>query len=294
VGLNMRYADLHSHTTASDGTNSPSINVQLAKKAGLAVMAITDHDTVAGVEEALGEGVRLGIRVVPGVEISTVADNQDIHILGYFIDFHDSIFLERLQQLRDVRDNRNRMVMEKLSEVLQVHLTMDDVMNNLKKSVGPDETIGRPHIADLLMTRGYVSTLKEAFDLYLGKTGSAYINPPRIRPEQAIDWIHEAGGVSVIAHPGIYNNDPLVENLLQYGADGIEAYHADHSQADVVKYVQFASRYGLTVTAGSDYHGERAGVVFHAPIGTCRIDAAVVDTLWEKSNQYRRGGRPTI
>nr|WP_150959719.1 PHP domain-containing protein [Aneurinibacillus sp. XH2] len=281
--MNGHYLDLHTHTSASDGTRSPAENVRLAREAGLAGLAVTDHDTVAGIAEAMEEGKRLGVIVVPGVEISTVAKGRDIHVLGYYIDTHCPVFLDRLQQLRQVREKRNEFMLAKLRE-LGMEISMRELADLASKASGEDQTVGRPHIAELLIRKGYVGTMEEAFDKYLGSGGAAYVNPPRIHPKEAIGWIHEAGGTAVLAHPGIYHDDELVEEIIPYGLDGIEAFHSDHSREEENKYERLAARYGLVVTAGSDYHGERRGEVFHGPIGNRKVDRSVLERL-----QKRRG-----
>ncbi|TNJ67191.1 PHP domain-containing protein [Paenibacillus hemerocallicola] len=284
--MTERY-DLHSHTTASDGTNAPAVNVRLAGEAGLRGLAITDHDTVAGVAEAVAEGKRLGIDVVPGVEISTVAGGQDIHVLGYYIDTEDPLFRERLEQLRRTRNLRNEMILDRLVE-LGLPVTMDEVLEQSRKKPGKDETVGRPHIAAVLVAKGYVADMTEAFDRYLGKDAAAYVNPPRLRPEDAIDWIRDAGGVPILAHPGLYGDDEQVIRLIEYGVAGIEAYHSDHSRETEVHYASMAERYGLIATAGSDFHGSRGGVVFHAPLGARYTDYSTVERLQAASRYFER------
>ncbi|WP_261305902.1 PHP domain-containing protein [Paenibacillus andongensis] len=278
-------ADLHTHTTASDGTQRPAANVQMAFDAGLGALAITDHDTVSGVAEALLAGRELGIEVVPGVEISTVANGQDIHVLGYYIDIHNEQFLQRLASLRDTRDTRNNMIIERLQQ-LGLDITMAEVLREVENIKRKGDTVGRPHIAAVLLHKGYVSSISEAFDRYLGSGAAAYANPPRIEPATAIEWIREAGGKAVLAHPGIYHDDALVETIVQQGLDGIEVYHSDHTPEDEAKYLSLARRSGLLITAGSDFHGERGGVVFHAPIGSRRIGIDVLQSL--KSEKERR------
>ncbi|GAA3407119.1 PHP domain-containing protein [Paenibacillus hodogayensis] len=287
-----RRYDLHSHTTASDGTNAPAVNVRLAQEAGLDGLAITDHDTVAGVAEAVEEGRKLEVEVVPGVEISTVSGGRDIHVLGYYIDTEDALFRERLEQLRETRDLRNAMILDKLGE-LGLSVTLDEVLEQSRKRPGRDETVGRPHIAAVLVAKGYVADMQEAFDRYLASGAAAYVNPPRIRPEEAIDWIREAGGVPVLAHPGLYDDDALVQRLIDYGLKGIEAYHSDHAPETERHYAAMAQRHGLIVTAGSDFHGSRGGVVFHAPLGARSADAAVVAQLQAASVHYERSHRST-
>lgn len=285
-GVTKRY-DLHSHTNASDGTNAPAANVKMAREAGLRGLAITDHDTVAGVAEAVEEGRRLGVDVVPGVEISTVSGGQDIHVLGYYIDTEQPLFRERLAELRRTRERRNEMILAKLGE-LGLPVTIDEVLEQSRKKPGKDETVGRPHIAAVLVAKGYVADIGEAFDRFLGKDAAAYVNPPRIRPEDAIDWIREAGGVPVIAHPGLYGDDALVQRLIEYGIAGIEAYHSDHSPDTEAHYAALAERHGLIATAGSDFHGSRGGVVFHAPLGARFADYEVVERLQAASRYFER------
>jgi predicted metal-dependent phosphoesterase TrpH len=279
-------ADLHTHTLASDGTEPPAVNVRLAKEAGLSALAITDHDTVSGLAEALIEGARLGIEIVPGVEISTIAGNQDIHVLGYYIDDKDLLFLERLASLRETRNRRNELMIERLQQ-LGYAITLDEVYKEVEDVKSEGDTIGRPHVAAVLLKKGYVASISEAFEELLGKNGKAYVNPPRINPATAIQWIHEAGGAAVLAHPGIYGDDPLVEAILQDGLDGIEVYHSDHTPEDEAKYLAMAQRNQLLVTAGSDFHGERGGVVFHAPIGSRRVNITVLDELREKRGKQK-------
>jgi predicted metal-dependent phosphoesterase TrpH len=274
----ITYADLHTHTTASDGVCTPSENVRLAHAAGLTAIAITDHDTVSGLDEARLEGERLGIEVVPGVEISTLDHGIDIHILGYYIDDKDVVFNDRLSQLRDTRHIRNNLMINRLND-LGIRITMKEVSDNLIQQKTMDQTIGRPHIADALVARGIVESVAEAFDLYLGKNGAAYANPPRIGPIEAIRWIREAGGKAVLAHPGLYNNEQIVEQIIQQGIDGIEAYHSDHNDHQQIYYNELGHRHGLIITAGSDFHGMRGDVTFHGSIGSKRVDTKVLDLL---------------
>ncbi|SDD98850.1 hypothetical protein SAMN02799630_04277 [Paenibacillus sp. UNCCL117] len=280
----MSYADLHTHTIASDGTGTPSHNVQLAAAAGLAAVAVTDHDTVGGLEEALAAAQTYGITVVPGIEISTIHEGIDIHVLGYWIDWRNSVFLERLEQLRGVRDRRNEMIIERLCG-LGLDITMDDVLASVSSLKREGDSIGRPHIADALVRKGYVGSMEEAFERYLGRGGAAYANPPRITPAEAIRWIREAGGAPVLAHPGLYGCDELIPKLAARGLAGLEAYHSDHTPEQEGVYAAIAREHGLLITAGSDYHGERGGVVFHAPIGARRIEASVIDQLYKRKGE---------
>jgi predicted metal-dependent phosphoesterase TrpH len=272
-------ADLHSHTTASDGLQAPSDNVRLAKELGLAAVAITDHDTVAGVEEALAAGERLGIIVVPGVEISTAAEGVEVHILGYYTDNANSLWLKRLAGQRDTRQARNKLILDRLRE-LGMNITEEELVTAMDedktgKPAG-EASIGRPHIAAALIRKGYVSSMQEAFERYLAAGAAAYVNPPRPHPLEAIRWISEAGGTSVIAHPGLYGNDALVEELIVQGAEGIEVFHSDHGAAEEQRYTELAKKYGIIITGGSDFHGIREGEPFHGALGSRTVG---VDTL---------------
>ena len=278
------YADMHTHTQASDGMNTPTENVQLAAAAGLSALAITDHDTVAGVAEALAAGEQYGVTIIPGVEISTMEEDKDIHILGYYMNIEDPVFLERLAGLRQIRDTRNEMILAKLRE-LGVEITMEDVLKQLGRELMPDESIGRPHMADTLVAKGYAEDMRDAFNKYLAQDAAAYVSPPRIRPHEAAQWIIEAGGVPVMAHPGIYGDDDLVARILdQSELAGLEVCHSDHSPADEQRYLQFASQRGLIITGGSDYHGARQGKVFHGPIGGKRVPISVLTQLLERTS----------
>lgn len=278
-------ADLHTHSTASDGMGTPADIVRLAREAGLAAVALTDHDTTAGIGEALEAGRRLGVEVVPGVELSTAYDGTDVHVLGYFIDWENGKWQERLSAQRGARIRRNAMIVERLN-ALGMRIGMDDVM---QAAGGEDHavSISRAHIAWALVERGYAATTAEAFDRYLGRNGSAYVRLDRITPQEAIGWIHDAGGAAVIAHPGLYGRDELVEELLRSGADGIEARHSDHTPEDEKRYAAMAADCGVIATGGSDYHGARGGTVFHGPLGGRTVDAAVVRQLEAAAGRYR-------
>lgn len=264
-------SDLHNHTTASDGMFAPAEVVRKAYSASLSAIAITDHDTVAGVKEALEEGERLGMTVVPGIEISTYAEGTDVHVLGYYTDNDNKLWLERLEGQRNTRGKRNELIVAKLQS-LGIALTWADVeaaaATRREEAGKKGRSIGRPHIAEALIKLGVVETTGEAFDRYLASGAAAYVEVPKAHPLEAIEWIKDAGGVAVIAHPGLYGKDELVEELIRAGADGIEVYHPDHGEADAERYNAIARRYGILTTGGSDYHGERQGVSFHGAIGS--------------------------
>jgi predicted metal-dependent phosphoesterase TrpH len=276
--MDVNRVDLHSHTTASDGMQQPKDNVRLAKEAGLAAIAITDHDTIDGIAEAIEAGEQLGITVVPGVEISTVADGIDIHILGYYTDWQNPQWRKKLMSLLDTRERRNEMIINNLQR-MGIAITLEEVVEEARKQGKDGGTIGRPHIASLLIAKSVVASMQDAFDQYLGSDGAAYANPPRLHPFEAIEWIREAGGTSVIAHPGLYGNDALVTAIIQHGVEGIEVYHSDHTPEDEARYEQLAHEHGLIITGGSDFHGARHGAVFHGPIGNRTVDISVLQQL---------------
>jgi predicted metal-dependent phosphoesterase TrpH len=272
--------DLHSHTSASDGLLRPKETVALALQAGLAGLAITDHDTVAGVQEALSAGIAHGIDVIAGVEISTTADGEDIHVLGLWIDPEDETLMARLSSNRDVRRRRNQAMIQSLRK-LGFQVTLEEAERiAAERRGGKDRSVSRPHIAELLVRKGFVSSVKEAFDSYLGNGCPAYISIDRIPPEEAIRWIHDAGGAAVIAHPGLYKHaDGLIKRLAASGMDGVEAAHADHDAEQENHYRALASQCGLIATAGSDFHGIRDGVPFHAMLGSKAVDSHTMQAL---------------
>lgn len=278
----MARVDLHSHTVASDGTFTVREVIERAKQKGLCALGITDHDTVAALPEALEEGKRLGVEIVPGVEISSVDEGKDVHVLGYYINIHDEKFLSYLEELRQVRSRRNRMIIAKLNE-LGIDITVEEVESRKKEQGG---NIGRPHIAEVLMEKGIVASMGEAFDKYLGFSGAAYVNPPRISPEEAIDLIKDAGGVAVLAHPGLYDKPDMVRRLIGHGLQGIEIHHPDNDEADRRLYGEMADEYGLVKTAGSDFHGMRNALIFHADLGTCTTTLDTVRHLRELSKSW--------
>lgn len=286
-GRQERY-DLHTHTRASDGMNAPADNVRLAREQGLTGLAITDHDTVAGVMEAMAEGERQSIFVIPGVEISTRASGKDIHVLGYFLKTDDPVLLQRLASLRETREARNVQIIDKLNG-LGISITLDEVKAGLGRPLRPDESLGRPHIADALVRKGLAADMRDVFDRYLGEGKPGYASLPRISPEEAMGWIREAGGAPVLAHPGLYGDDELVEAIVAKGRPaGIEVYHSDHGPEDEERYLALARRYGLIATGGSDYHGVRQGVVFHGDLGSRYADGECVRQL---KNAAEHGGR---
>lgn len=269
--------DLHSHTTASDGRTSPTESVQLAARKGLAALAITDHDSVSGIGEALEAAQGLDLEIIPGIEVSTGLNGMDIHVLGYFLDYEDEQLQQDLALLRETRNKRNELMIARLNE-LGIDITYEEVAAKQKTKEG---NIGRPHIAEVLIDKQVVSSMEEAFREYLGKHGKAYIHPPRISPEEGVELILRYGGIPVLAHPGLYDLDHIIPSLVEVGLKGIEVFHPDHTDRDKEKYLRMAERYGLIVTGGSDYHGERNGVIFHADLGSQAVPPEALMKLKE-------------
>ena len=250
------YIDLHTHTTESDGTLTPSQLVRYAKEKGLSAISVTDHDTIDGNQEALREGKAVGLEVIPGVEISVDHSPGSMHMLGYFINAEDTTLKEKLALLQESRADRNPRIIAKLNE-LGLDITYDEVV----KVSGGGQT-GRPHIAQVLTKRGYTSSLQEAFDKYLGKGAPAYFDKFRLEPADAMAMITNAGGIPVLAHPftlhckSAEELETLVKNLVSQGLKGIEVYYSEHDPQQTSLYHSLAKDYNLAMTGGSDFHGE--------------------------------------
>lgn len=250
------FIDLHSHSTASDGTLAPAEVARLAQRSGLSAWALTDHDTIGGVVEAGEESSRLGIDFIPGIEISAEFPHPGtMHILGYGIDPNSAVLKRLTETLIGARDDRNPRIIQKLNE-LGVKVSMKE----WEQEAG-GEVVGRPQLAAILMRKGYVSSIKQAFDKYLGQGSPAYFDKERLPPRRALEMIRESGGLPVLAHPIQLrsSNDAqlerIVKDLLDLGLAGIEVIHSDHSPELVAKYTKLADRFGLLKTGGSDFHG---------------------------------------
>lgn len=245
--------DLHVHTTASDGRDSPERVVQLAKGLGLGAVAITDHDTLDGIRPAMLAGRRLGLGVVPGVELSTEHGNCEVHILGYYMNMEHQEFLSHLHTFKVARMDRAEKIVIKLRE-LNIDLTMPRVL-----ALAGEGTVGRPHIARALVELGVVTSVGGAFDELLATGKPAYVPRFKCSPLKAIRLITEAGGVPVLAHPGLNKEDGLIAALVEAGLKGVEVYHPDHSASLSRHYLALCRQYGLIATGGSDYHGQGLG-----------------------------------
>lgn len=243
--------DLHMHTTASDGDYPPEKVVEMAGKEGLKTIAITDHDTLAAVDKAISAGKKLGIQVIPGVELSTKEGKTSVDILGYGLT--ESAELEQtLARMREGRENRAQRIVEKFTE-LGMPLSMDDVLKFAGGGV-----IARPHIAKAVVDKGYVSDVQTVFDEYLADGKPCALPKVVLSPQEGIDLIHEAGGKAVLAHPVHLHDDELVRKLLEkYDFDGIEVWHREQDEDANERYGKLAETFNLLATGGSDFHNDQ-------------------------------------
>ncbi len=250
----MSRVDLHVHTTHSDGSSTPAEVVRLARQAGVTALAITDHDIATGLAEATATGLQYGIEVIPGIEISSMYGNSELHMLGYFLDHRQTELNERLAVLRQSRHRRNPQIIERL-QAMGIEITYEEV-----RALAGTDSVGRPHIARVLMEKGVVATAKEAFDQFLAEGRPAYV--PRLLPSpaEAIQWIKAAKGLAVLAHPTWIKTvegtlSDLVRQLKADGLDGVEVHYSTHTARQTREYLGLAKQLGLLVTGGSDFHG---------------------------------------
>lgn len=251
----MARIDLHAHTTASDGSLTPEELVRLAKRQGVTTLAVTDHDTIAGLSRATAEGAQAGVEVIPGIEISCLYGKTELHILGYFINPDDPHLAPALTTYQASREERNPHIVQRLKE-LGCALTYAEI-----KAAAGTATVGRPHIAQALVRKGYVNSVSEAFDRYLADDAPAYIPRPLPSPAEAIGLIRQIGGIPVLAHP-VYTSrlkepfEQVCAALKGFGLLGIEALYSSHNRQQTDRYRSISRNQGLLVTGGSDFHGE--------------------------------------
>jgi predicted metal-dependent phosphoesterase TrpH len=249
--MRKRHVDLHVHTIYSDGTFTPAEVVERAEALGLAAVGIADHDSTLGIPEALERALDLEILVVPAVELSCTAHRLDIHILGYFVDYEDPSFLQVLSHIRRERFRRAVQMLKKL-EGMGVSLDMDEVQARAGKGA-----VGRPHIAEALVSNGYVRSSDEAFVRYIGYHSPAYVPKMEMSPAEAFDLVKSVNGLSVLAHPGTIANEKIILELVKQGLHGIEVWHSKHTRDTTERLQEFARDHGLLATGGSDCHGMR-------------------------------------
>ena len=271
--------DLHSHTTASDGALAPRDLVRLAARHGVRVLAVTDHDSTEGLPEAIDEAARHGIEIVPGLEINTDVPGAEIHVLGYCVDWQADWFQAFLREQRAERTARVYRIVERLTG-LGMPLAAEEVFAICKEG-----SPGRPHVAQAMVNRGYVKSVREAFDRWLRADGPANVPRRRLTPAEAVAVIRRAGGVPVLAHPGLANRDEMIPELVAAGLAGIETDYPEHSVGQITGYRRMCQRLRLVATGGSDYHGSHTGRA--STVGSPHIPLEVWPALKQKAQELR-------
>ena len=274
--------DLHTHTSASDGTLSPEELITLANKQGIEAIAVTDHDTIEGLPEALETGKRLGIEVIPGMELSVEYGPGSMHILGLLIDLEDKGLNDALTKLQESRSDRNPRIIEKLNE-LRIPITMEEV-----EKISGGGQVGRPHIAAALVKNSHVKNIQEAFDKYLKKGAIAYFERDRLTREKAADAIHGAGGLLILAHPGTLGLngsafDNLLSELKDSGFDGVEVFYNNHSHVEEDRLMKIADKLGFIISGGTDFHGDiKPAIKLGVGYGNMAIPYEVLQEMKER------------
>lgn len=249
----MGKVDLHVHTTFSDGNLSPWEVVEKGYNKKLQALGITDHDTMQGISGAQTAGRKFGIEIIPGFEFSTDYEGNELHILGYYCKQDNINLIEMLNTVKSSRFDRMVAMVEKIKK-LGLKIDLSDILNTVKGDI-----FGRPHLAAVLCQKGYCKSSREAFERYIGKGCPAYVERFKVNTFEGIDMIVRAGGIPVLAHPGIYGADEMIPSLKNGGLSGIEVFHPDHDLDAIFRYKKIASDYNLIITGGSDFHGEEIG-----------------------------------
>jgi predicted metal-dependent phosphoesterase TrpH len=283
--LASRFADLHLHTSFSDGTYSPEQLVEQAVRQDLHVLALTDHDTVEGCLPTARACEAVGIEFIAGTELTAEQDGHEIHILGYELDLTNSKLLSEIGKFQFVRQNRIREMVQRLNEI-NVPLQADEVF-----ALANCRAPGRPHVARALVQAGLVGTLDEAFERFLKKNRPAWVPKFKMSASDATELIHQSGGVAVMAHPGLNRTDEIIPAMVESGLDGIECFHTKHSAAASEHYLQIARRFNLLVTGGSDCHGLSKG---RPLIGSVRLPYVHVEKLRAKAAERKAAAVPHL
>lgn len=276
----MKFADLHLHTNFSDGTWTPEELVLQAQKSGLSCLAVTDHDTVEACARAAAACAAVKMEFIPGAELTAELDETELHILGYFLDTKNEKLLARIAKFQQVRQRRIHEMVERINQ-LNVPLKAESVFE-LANCRSP----GRPHVARAMVKDGYVRNLDEAFERFLKKGRPAWVPKFKISAVEAMELVHQAGGLAIMAHPGLNRTDSIIPGLVAAGLDGIECFHTKHSTAMSERYLEIADKYNLLVTGGSDCHGFSKGKPL---IGTVKLPYEHIEAMKEL-----RGKRPPI
>jgi 3',5'-nucleoside bisphosphate phosphatase len=266
----MRFADLHLHSHFSDGTYRPAELAAHARRCELAAIALTDHDSVEGCAGTAEACAAVGIEFVPGTELTAEEGGDEVHLLGYFVDTQNAKLLAQIATFQEVRQNRIREIVARLNR-LRVPLKAEAVF-----ALADCRSPGRPHVARALVAARLCSTLDEAFDRFLKRNRPAWVPKFKMGGKEAIELIHQAGGVAVLAHPGLNRTDGVIPGLVEAGMDGIECYHTKHPPSLVTHYLELAAKLHLLMTGGSDCHGLSKGKPL---IGTVRVPYQYVEAL---------------
>jgi hypothetical protein len=277
------FVDLHIHSDHSDGRQTPREIVDRAIELGLRAISITDHDVVSGCLEAITYARDKDIEVITGIELSAAKTDDDIHLLGYLFRPDDTPLLESLEKFRRIRQERGKKMVKRLAG-LDIHVDFTEILNLAGKAA-----VGRPHLAEALVRHGHVSTYNEAFDRYLSLDGPVYVPKAKLTPAEAIELIHGAGGVAVMAHPILTDRDEMIEHMVAAGLDGIEIYHPTHTRAGRKRYRLLAKKYGLIMTGGSDSHNRKGR---YGDIGDQHVPSHYLDNLkagWQARTDRHEG-----
>jgi predicted metal-dependent phosphoesterase TrpH len=275
----MKIADLHLHTNFSDGTFTPEELVLHAQMAGLACIAVTDHDSVEACARVSTAAAAVNMEFVPGAELTAEYDDTELHVLGYFLDEHNQKLLAEIAKFQVVRQSRIHEMVARINE-LGTPLKAESVF-----ALANCKSPGRPHVARAMVKEGYVRTLDEAFERFLKKGRPAWVPKSKVSALEAIELIHQAGGLAIMAHPGLNRTDNIIPALVEAGLDGIECFHTKHSTAMSERYLEIADKYHLLVTGGSDCHGYSKGKPL---IGTVRLPYEHVEKMKERQKNLRR------
>jgi predicted metal-dependent phosphoesterase TrpH len=265
--------DLHTHSIYSDGTLEPEDLVQKAAECGITHLALCDHDTTAGLQDALKASEKIKMNLIPGIEINTRQVNFSVHILGYFIDAENERLQKKLDQYRKLRTTRAQMMVDRLKR-MGIKMDISDFNGRKEKSA-----IGRPHLADKLKELGVVFSRSEAFQKYLAKGKPGYVFYEGPTPKDALETILDCGGVPVLAHPGFFVSEKMIQELIGLGLQGLEVYYPSHSDEQVRTFLELAEKNNLIVTGGSDYHGPGSG---HEELGEIQVPEKVLEKLQER------------
>ncbi len=274
----MRFADLHLHTNFSDGTYTPEELAAFGRQHGLAAMSLTDHDTIGGCARMATACQAVGIEFISGSELTAELNGNELHLLGYFIDIHNPKLLAEMSRFQTVRQNRIREMVARLNQLnIPLH---DDAVFALANCLSP----GRPHVARALIQAGFCKSLDEAFNRFLKKNKPAWVPKFKVSALDAIALIHQAGGVAVMAHPGLNRTDDIIPDLVAAGLDGLECFHSKHSTVTAEHYLMLADQHRLLVTGGSDCHGMNKGKPL---IGTVKLPYEHVERLKERKGELK-------